>query len=73
MKLEDPHFFPAEDKLINYAAAQSFRRQGDLLVVELQRPKIMAGEPRQLAGVLRLDAAGDGLSIAALSGAVPAG
>ncbi|MBW8754634.1 MAG: thioredoxin family protein, partial [Sphingomonadales bacterium] len=73
LKLEEPHFFPAEDKLVDYAAAQSFRRRGDLLVVELQRPKIMAGEPRQLAGVLRLDAAGDGLSIAALSGAVPAG
>jgi DsbC/DsbD-like thiol-disulfide interchange protein/cytochrome c biogenesis protein CcdA len=73
LKLEQPHFFPAEDKLVDYAAAQVFSRKGDLLVIALQRPKLMAKEPQQLAGVLRLDAAGDGVSIAAVPGAVPAG
>jgi thiol:disulfide interchange protein/DsbC/DsbD-like thiol-disulfide interchange protein len=73
LALEDPHFFPAEDKLIDYAAPQRFSRRGDLLVVELQRPKALAKQPRQLAGVLRLNAAGDGVSLTATPGSVPAG
>jgi thiol:disulfide interchange protein len=72
LKLEEPHFFASEDKLVDYPAVQSFSREGDLLVVELQRPKLMAKEPQQVAGVLRLNQAGDGLTIAALPGAVPA-
>jgi thiol:disulfide interchange protein len=72
LKLDDPHFFPAEDKLVDYPAPQVFSRKGDLLVVELQRPKILAKDPQQLTGVLRLNAAGDGVTIAGVPGAVPA-
>ncbi|MDR2856808.1 MAG: thioredoxin family protein [Novosphingobium sp.] len=71
--LEEPHFFPAADRLIDYAAPQDFRRKGDLLVITLQRPKLMAQEPQRLDGVLRLNTADDGVIIAAVPGAVPAG
>ncbi|WP_309141130.1 thioredoxin family protein [Novosphingobium sp. G106] len=73
LKLDSPHFFASEDKLVDYPAVQSFRRNGNLLVVELQRPKILAKDPKQLPGVLRLNAAGDGLNIDAVPGAVPTG
>jgi thiol:disulfide interchange protein len=73
LELNDPHFFPSEDKLVDYPAPQVFNRKGDLLLVELQRPKVMAKDPQQLSGVLRLNAAGDGVKISAVPGAVPAG
>jgi thiol:disulfide interchange protein len=71
--LQDPHFFPADDKIVEYAAPQSFSRKGDLLIVALQRPKILPKDAQRIAGVLRLNAAGDGLTIAATPGMVPAG
>ena len=71
--LESPHLFPIEDHLIDYAAAQDMRRQGDLLVVTLQRPKIAAADPKVLSGVLRLNAAGDGVAFTAEPGVVTPG
>jgi DsbC/DsbD-like thiol-disulfide interchange protein/cytochrome c biogenesis protein CcdA len=73
MPLAEPHFFAADDKVIAYAAPQSFSRQGDLLIVELERPKLAAKDPDRIAGVLRLNGAGDGLEISAAPGAVPMG
>ncbi len=73
LKLNAPHFFAAEDKLIDYAAPQRFSRKGDLLLIELDRPKIAAREFQTLAGVLRLGAEGDGLMIAAVPGPLPSG
>nr|WP_294850696.1 protein-disulfide reductase DsbD domain-containing protein [uncultured Sphingomonas sp.] len=67
--LPDPYFFAAEDGAIDYAAPQSFRRVGDMLVVDLQRRR---GEPALITGVLATgDGAGFGLS--AQPGVVPAG
>ncbi|MEO7383977.1 MAG: protein-disulfide reductase DsbD domain-containing protein [Novosphingobium sp.] len=71
--LESPHLFPAEDHVIAYAAPQDMRRQGDLLVITLQRPQSAAADPKALSGVLRLNAAGDGLAFTAQPGAVAAG
>ncbi len=71
--LESPHLFPIEDHLIDYAAAQDMRRQVDLLVVTLQRPKIAAADPKALSGVLRLNAAGDGVAFTAEPGIVAPG
>jgi len=69
--LADPHVFVNEDRAIAYAAPQDFRRQGDLLVVTLERK---GSDPLPgLSGVLRLDGAGNGLSFAAAPGAVAAG
>jgi DsbC/DsbD-like thiol-disulfide interchange protein/cytochrome c biogenesis protein CcdA len=72
LALDAPHFFPAEDRLVAYAAPQEFRRKGDVLIVTLQRAP-NAKEPGQLGGVLRLNRAGDGLEIDARRGSVPAG
>ena len=73
LALKDPHFFPNEDHVIDYAAPQDMRRQGDLLVITMQRPKIAAADPKALSGVLRLNAAGDGVAFSAQPGAVAAG
>ena len=73
MALESPHFFAAQDRVLAYAAPQKFSREGDLLIVELARAKTAPIAPARLEGVLRLNAAGDGLAIAAAPGAVPLG
>ena len=65
----EPYFFPADDGPIDYAAPQSFRRKGDLLIAELKRRR---GEPDSLSGVLALGD-GRGLEIHAVSGPVPEG
>ena len=71
MALDRPHFFPAEDKVADYSAPQGFARKGDLLIVTLQRAKFAAIDPQAISGVLRLNGAGDGVTIAAVPGAVP--
>ncbi|HEY0628491.1 MAG TPA: thioredoxin family protein [Sphingomicrobium sp.] len=65
----EPYFFPADDGPIDYAAPQGFRRNGDLLIAELQRRR---GDPASLAGVLALGD-GRGLEIKAVPGPVPEG
>ena len=71
VRLDDPHFFAGEDRLVAYGAPQRFGRSGNTLVIELKRAD--GGiSPVHLTGVLRLNAAGDGLAIAANPGAVPA-
>ena len=64
-----PYFFPIDDGPIDYAAEQSFRRDGDTLIAELKRRR---GEPRKLSGVLALGD-GQGLEVTAVPGPVPAG
>ncbi len=71
--LAAPHVFVASDHLADYAAPQRFYRDGDLLIAELARPATGSVSPPQLAAVLRLDAAGNGLRLTATPGAVPAG
>ncbi len=73
VKLEEPHFFIGEDRVLNYAAPQAFARQGDLLTVTIPRAKFEPISPAELTGVLRLNAAGDGVEISAAPGAVPSG
>lgn len=72
LTLEDPHFFPGEDRIVAYGAAQEFRRKGDLLIVTLARAP-RAGAPQGFTGLLRLNRAGDGVEIAAHPGPVPQG
>jgi DsbC/DsbD-like thiol-disulfide interchange protein/cytochrome c biogenesis protein CcdA len=67
--LGEPYFFPIEDGPIDYAAPQSFRRKGDVLVAELKRRR---GDPQSLSGVLALGD-GRGLEIKAAPGPVPEG
>lgn len=70
--LDAPHLFVATERAVDYAAAQDIRRQGDLLVITLKRAA-GAPAPDAIAGVLRLNRAGDGLSLGARPGAVAAG
>ena len=73
LTLESPHLFPVEDRVIAYAEKQDIRRQGDMLVITVQRPAISPADPTVLSGVLRLNAAGDGVAFTAQPGAVAAG
>ena len=73
VKLESPHLFVADDSVVDYAAPQAFYRKGDLLVVELPPAKFAPVTPVAIAGVLRLNRAGDGVSLIADPGAVPSG
>ncbi len=73
VKLEAPHFFVGEERVLDYGAQQMFARQGDLLTVTIPRAKFDPVSPAALTGVLRLNAAGDGVEIAAMPGAVPSG
>jgi DsbC/DsbD-like thiol-disulfide interchange protein/cytochrome c biogenesis protein CcdA len=71
--LAAPHVFPLADRVIDYAAKQQFARKGDWLLVTFARPQTMATATGEFAGVLRLDAAGNGLAFAARPGQVPTG
>jgi len=71
--LTDPHLFVADDKLVDYAAPQTFARQGDTLIVTLPRARFAARDSDSLRGVLRLDGEGNGLSFSAVKGKVPTG
>lgn len=74
-QVADPHVFVAGQGLVDYAAPQAFRRQGDWLVVELARAKgaLSAEHPQTLSGVLALGPGAGGLAFAATPGAVPEG
>lgn len=71
MGLDAPHLFVATERLAEYAAPQRFSRNGDTLIVELQRPKAAPASPDSMAGVLRLGESGMGLSFTASPGTVP--
>jgi DsbC/DsbD-like thiol-disulfide interchange protein/cytochrome c biogenesis protein CcdA len=73
LPLVAPHFFASANHVVDYPAPQVFRREGDLLVIELSRPRLAAAMPERIEGVLRLNQAGDGVEIAADPGAVPRG
>jgi thiol:disulfide interchange protein/DsbC/DsbD-like thiol-disulfide interchange protein len=76
--ITDPHVFIGSDGVIDYAAPQSFSRNGDTLVIDLARTKAPGGQnPKALPGVLSLgpDTTGrdlGGISFAAQTGPVPA-
>ncbi len=69
--LERPHVFSADERAIDYAAPQGFARSGDTLVVTLKRAPGAAADPASFNAVLRLNRNGDGVTIAAVPGAVP--
>ncbi len=73
VRLEAPHLFVSDASVVDYAAPQVFTRQGDLLAVELPPAKFAPVTPQTISGVLRLNAAGDGVELTAVPGAVAAG
>lgn len=70
MKLADPHLFVENTRLVDYAAAQTFRRLGDTLTVEI--PLKGNTEPGTVVGILALSD-GNGVEITAEPGEVPQG
>ena len=72
-KLDQPHLFVSSERVVDYAAPQRFLRDGDTLVVELPRARFEPVKPGKLAAVLRLNSAGDGVTIDAAPGPVPSG
>ena len=72
MKLADPHVFIGEQGVVDYAAIQTFRWKGDLLVAEIPRARLRK-EAAQVSGILAFDEADAGVRFEALPGAVPEG
>jgi len=71
VKLDDPHLFIANGRVVDYAAPQRFSRTSDELVIETGRPNVAAAAPEAFEGVLRLGRDGVGLAFTATPGAVP--
>ncbi|WP_305096712.1 protein-disulfide reductase DsbD family protein [Croceibacterium aestuarii] len=72
LALGTPHVFLDQTQLIDYAAPQSFYRNGDTLVAEIPR-KGIAEDPSALAGILDFGEDGQGVRFAAAPGPVPTG
>jgi len=87
LDLGQPHLFVAQDRVgaavrLNHGAAQTFRRQGDMLVAEvpLKDLTLPPGSPQaafdplaRVDGILAFGAVGNGVRFAAVPGAVPTG
>lgn len=69
LDLADPHVFIEEKDVIDYGAVQTFYREGDMLVAELQRGGLRA-EPAGLHGILSFANAGEGVRFEAVGGEV---
>ena len=72
MPVVDPHIFVVDDRVVDYPAQQTFSRDGDLLIAEMDRAKRLPKDVSELAAVLRLNGDGDGLAFTARPGPVPA-
>ena len=71
--LTDPHVFIEQDRLVQYAAPQTFRRDGDMLLVDIPADERAKGAaPAAVSGIL---AFGDGAGVRfeARPGSVPGG
>lgn len=73
VELVDPHVFVREDKIVAYAAPQSFSRKGDRLIVSIPRPDFATDGATQIEALLKLDDFGNGISFTAKPGIVPSG
>jgi DsbC/DsbD-like thiol-disulfide interchange protein/cytochrome c biogenesis protein CcdA len=72
LSLRDPHVFIEQQQLIDYAAPQVFRRDGDTLIAEIPRKGLAKGA-ESVGGILKIDDAGQGVRFVAAPGAVPSG
>jgi DsbC/DsbD-like thiol-disulfide interchange protein/cytochrome c biogenesis protein CcdA len=72
VELPEPHAFVASERLVDYAAPQVFRRDGDLLVAEIPLDEYGDAEPESVSGILAFGG-GAGVRFEADAGAVPSG
>ncbi|MEM8724051.1 MAG: thioredoxin family protein [Pseudomonadota bacterium] len=70
--LDSPHVFISNEQLVNYAAVQTFRRDGDTLVVEIPLTQYGAEEPSAVGGILSFGGE-TGVEFGAIPGDVPSG
>lgn len=71
--LPDPHVFVEQERLVQYAAPQSFRRDGDRLLVDIPTDPIYEGElPPGVSGILSFGD-GSGVRFESAAGDVPTG
>lgn len=70
MRIDDPHVFIENERLVDYAAPQTFRRMGDWLVAQI--PLKGGAEVQQVEGILALGR-DSGVRFVALPGEVPQG
>lgn len=68
--LATPHIFVEQPDVIDYAAVQSFYRDGDRLIVEIPRGGLRA-EPEAIDAVLVLDGKAQGVRFGGVLGDVP--
>jgi len=70
--LDNPHVFISNERLVDYAAVQTFRRNGDALIVEIPLNQYGAEESSAVGGMLSF---GDdtGVEFGAIPGEVPSG
>lgn len=73
MGISEPHLFLGTNSVVDYAAPQAFFRKGDMLIAEVPVAKFNPAQPNAIEAVLRLNANGDGVTIAATPGDVPTG
>jgi DsbC/DsbD-like thiol-disulfide interchange protein/cytochrome c biogenesis protein CcdA len=72
LALRDPHVFIEQTQLVDYAAPQTFRRDGDTLIAEIPR-KGLATSAETIGGILKIDDKGQGVRFVAAPGTVPRG
>ena len=70
LQLGEPYFYPLTDGALSYSAPQTFSRAGDTLIVEPEAAS-NGGSLGTVEGVLKLSD-GNGLSLRAVPGSVPA-
>ncbi len=70
--LAAPHVFIANERLVDYAAVQTFRRDGDALIVEIPLSEYRADDPSAIGGMLSFGE-NAGVEFGAIPGEVPTG
>ncbi len=72
LEIGEPHVFIEQRDVVAYAEAQTFYRDGDMLVAEIPRGGLRA-EPGELRGLLAFNDKGVGVQFEAWPGEVPTG
>lgn len=70
VRLSSPHVFIANERLVEYAAVQTFMREGDLLVAEIPLDGYGTGKADTIEGILAFGE-GAGVRFIAVPGEVP--
>ncbi len=67
----EPHLFLATERVVDYAATQTFARGDNRLLAEIPRAAFGPASPATLNALLRFNSGGDGIEIEAVPGQIP--